>query len=198
MEDGAEFLLTLNHPYKLTAITESYEPNVRLCEEKLSLLGIEVKQVYKDEKLPFLDKYFDIIINRHESFCACEVSRILKEGGYFITQQVGGKNNFDLSTRLINDFQPKFPEHDLKNNVVQLKATGFEMIKTEESFPTIRFYDVGALAYFAKIIEWEFPGFSVETCFRQLHEMQKEVEKNKYIEGTEHRFLIVARKCKEC
>ena len=88
---GGEFLLTLNHPYNNTSVTEMWEPNVKLCKEKLAPLGIDVKQVFNDSELPFEDNTFDMIINRHESFDIKEVRRILKPNGIFITQQVGGK-----------------------------------------------------------------------------------------------------------
>lgn len=101
---GGEFLLTLNHPYHLTHVTESYPPNVDLCLKKLAPLGINVKQVFDDSHLPFEDDTFDIVINRHESFNMSEVSRILKPNGIFITQQVGGENSIGLSAALIPDF----------------------------------------------------------------------------------------------
>jgi hypothetical protein len=53
---------------------------------------------------------------------------------------------------------------------------------------------VGAFVWFAHIIEWEFPGFSVEKCFDKLLYMQRDVELIGKIEGTIHRFLLVARK----
>lgn len=150
---GGEFLLTLGHPHKLISVTESYPPNVELCQKTLSPLGITVAQTYDDEKLPFDDASFDIVINRHESFDPAEVSRVLQSGGYFITQQVGGSNDRDLCERLISDFTPPFPAHTLENNANVLKTLGFEILKAEEIFTPIRFFDVGALAYFAKIIE---------------------------------------------
>ena len=191
--DG-EFLLTLKHPNYLLSVTEAYPPNVDLCRKELEPLGITVAQVYDDDKLPFENESFDVVINRHESIDVFEVHRVLKSGGYFITQQVGGKNDNDLSYRLIENYVPQFPEHTLGNSIAKLKNTGFEIIESDEAFPPIRFYDVGALVYFAKIIEWEFPEFSVETCFKSLCECQKELEKKGHIEGTEHRFIIVARK----
>jgi len=191
---GGEFVLTLKHPQALTSVTEAYPPNVKICKEKLEPLGITVRQVYEDDRLPFENNYFDIIINRHESFDAYEVSRILKKGGYFITQQIGGKNDYDLSSRLIDNFQPQFPNHTLNNSVTELKKDGFEILRSEEVFTPIYFYDVGALVYFAKIIEWEFPGFSVDTCFENLSKFQKILETDGVIQGTEHRFLIVAQK----
>jgi hypothetical protein len=46
----------------------------------------------------------------------------------------------------------------------------------------------------AKIIEWEFPGFSVDTCFDRLLELQETVERQGYITAVEHRYLLAARK----
>ena len=39
-----------------------------------------------------------------------------------------------------------------------------------------------------------FPGFSVEGCLGQLIKAQEILEKNGVIEGTIHRYLIVAKK----
>lgn len=56
------------------------------------------------------------------------------------------------------------------------------------------FFDVGALVWFARIIEWEFPGFSVDSCLDRLLNAQRILERNGCIEGRIHRFLLVARK----
>ncbi|GAA0771465.1 class I SAM-dependent methyltransferase [Clostridium subterminale] len=191
---GGEFLLTLDHPFYNTAVTEAYPPNVAICQEKLKPLGITVRQVFDDAVLPFEDASFDIIINRHESYDISEVNRILKTGGCFITQQVGVKNDVDLSEKLINNFKPSYPTHDLKHNIKAFKDNGFEILQSEESFTPIRFYDTGALVYFARIIEWEFPDFSVDACFENLCKVERELNEIGYIEGTEHRFLVVAKK----
>ena len=193
---GGEFLLTLNHPYNNTAVTEKWEPNVKLCKETLEPLGIEVKQVYKDEELPFADSSFDIIINRHESYNVKEIKRILKPNGLFITQQVGGENNGLLSRKVIKNFKPQFAENNLKNAVADLENEEFEILLKEESFPYSHFFDVGAVVYYCKVIEWEFPNFSVENCFEELCELQKELEANGYVESLQHRFMIVAKNTK--
>jgi hypothetical protein len=44
------------------------------------------------------------------------------------------------------------------------------------------------------VIEWEFPGFSVDRCFEQLLNMQKMMEDQGKVTGTIHRYLIVAGK----
>ncbi|WP_245699985.1 class I SAM-dependent methyltransferase [Paenibacillus glacialis] len=65
---GGEFLVSLHPPAGTTFATESYPPNVELCMNTLPDHGIEVRQVFDDEKLPFEDSFFDLIINRHTSF----------------------------------------------------------------------------------------------------------------------------------
>ena len=191
---GGEFLLGLGHPHRLTSVTEGYAPNLALCRERLSPLGIEVKAVREDNRLDFPGECFDLIINRHEDLSAPEIFRCLKPGGMFITQQVGGGNNHDLAKRLIPGCAPSFPDHTLTANVRLLEAAGFEVIRREEAFPRVRFYDVAALVYFAGIIQWEFPGFCVDTSFEQLISLQEELENTGHIDGTEHRFLIAAAK----
>jgi len=107
---GGEFLLTLNHPHKNTYVTEAYEPNYELCKKVLSPLGITVGRTYTDDEfnaddiLPFGDNLFDVVINRHESFDLQEVDRVLKHGGYFITQQVGSKDGNEFAERLNDNF----------------------------------------------------------------------------------------------
>jgi len=192
---GGEYLLTLNHPYNNTFATEAYPPNFELCNRTLTPLGIDVRQVFNDNYLPFGDGMFDIIINSHEAFDINEVCRLLKPKGLFITQQVGGLNNKELSRFLINDFKEiTSSKHTLKNNLRLIENKGFTILKSDECFPVLKFLDVGALVYFAKIIEWEFPNFSVDSCFRQLCVLQSIVEEQGFVESKEHRFVIVAQK----
>ena len=84
-----------------------------------------------------------------------------------------------------------------QNLTVQAKAfedAGFEILYKDEAFMPIRFFDIGAFVWFARIIEWEFPGFSVDQCAENLLKMQEKIETDGAIEGTTHRYLIVARK----
>lgn len=192
---GGEYLLTLNHPHCNTFATEAYPPNFELCQKTLKPLGIDIRQVFNDDSLPFGNEMFDIIINRHEAFDINEVYRLLKPNGLFITQQVGELNNKELSKFLISDYKEiACSDHTLKNNIMLLEDKGFTILKSNEYFPKLKFFDVGALVYFAKIIEWEFPNFSVNNCFRRLCDLQLSIEQQGFIESTEHRFIIVAQK----
>jgi len=191
---GGEFLLSLNHPYDKTSATEGYKPNVLLCKERLLPLGIHFKECNDPSKIPYDDETFDIIINRHGDYEATELYRLLKKGGIFITEQVGGDNERDLVEMVLPGTKQPFPDLNLANQQKVFEEAGFQIMNAEEAYRPIRFYDVGAFVWFAHVIEWEFPGFSVDICFEQLLEMQKIIEEKGVVEGTAHRFLIVARK----
>lgn len=191
---GGEFLRSLNHPYWNTAATENYPPNVTLCREVLLPLGIDFRPGDGKEALPFPDGSFDLVINRHGDYNPEDLWRILKPGGLFITQQVGAENDRELVELLCGKTPQPFPEQYLKIALRKFRDAGFEILQQEECFRPIRFFDVGALVWFARIIRWEFPDFAVDTHLSALLEAQRILEERGCIEGRIHRFLLVARK----
>ena len=190
---GGEFLLSLGYPYKNTSATEAYPPNIEICRQKLIPLGINFVECSGNGTLPFDDNEFDIMINRHGDYNAKELSRVLKPDGIFLTQQVGEDNDRDLVLYLLPDSPKPFPGHNLKNQEEIFKKEGFEIIDGKEDFKSIKFFDVEAVIWFAKIIEWEFSHFSVEKCFNNLLRVKDLINKQGYIEGKIHRFLIIAK-----
>ena len=191
---GGEFLLSLGHPPDRTAATEGYPPNVRLCRETLSPRGIAFRECANPSEIPFPDESFDLILNRHGAFDPGELFRLLKRGGVFVTEQVGEDNERDLVERVLPGTEKPFPHMNLTEQREAFEGAGFRILRGEEAFRPILFYDVGAFVWFARIIEWEFPGFSVERCFDRLLDMQTEVERTGRVQGTIHRYLIAARK----
>ena len=62
---GGEYLLSLHHPYCNTCATEGYPPNVKLCQETLIPLGIDLRECNDASNIPYPSASFDMIINRH-------------------------------------------------------------------------------------------------------------------------------------
>ena len=194
---GGEFLLKLHHPYENTAATEGYPPNVQLCRERLLPLGIDLRECSDASSIPFGDASFDLIINRHGDFNPQEIKRLLKPGGLFITQQVGDDNDRELVEAVLPGLEPPFPHANLAEQRKAFENAGFEILEADEAFCRICFSDVGAFVWFAHIIEWEFPGFSVDRCFDRLMKMQEAIEKSGCVAGRAHRYLIVAKNPEE-
>ena len=191
---GGEFLLSLNHPFENTAAMENYPSNVALCKEVLLPLGIDFRSGDGKGKLPFGDGSFDMVINRHGDFNAEEIYRVLKPNGLFITQQVGAENDRELVALLCGETEMPFPEQYLALTSRKFRKAEFTILRGEEAFRPIRFFDVGALVWFARIIQWEFPNFSVDTHLEKLLNAQKILEEQGSINGSIHRFLLVAQK----
>ncbi len=115
------------------------------------------------------------------------ITRCLKNGGLFITEQVGATNNYSLSSFLTDNYIPVHPENAMVNVISNLVERGFQILKSDSFYPKIRFYDIGALVYYAKVISWEFPDFSVLKYQSELMRLQR------IIEGNEDRFLLGAK-----
>lgn len=67
---------------------------------------------------------------------------------------------------------------------------------SNECFPELKFYDVGAIVFWSKIIEWSFPGFSVEKNFTRLCALQDDIVSHGFISALVQRFIIVAQTVK--
>ena len=79
----------------------------------------------------------------------------------------------------------------------EIEKNFFEVLYAREFFPFLRFKDIGAIVYYAKVIEWEFPNFSVDGCFKELCKLNEEIKARGYFESIQHRFIIVCRKQKQ-
>jgi SAM-dependent methyltransferase len=190
---GGEFLSSLQPLPALICATEKYAPNVPLARQRLEPLGVKVYGVDEDARLPFSDGQFDLVINRHESYAPQEVLRILKPGGQFITQQVGGKNLSGLNAFL--GAQPcRFEHWRLDYAAQELRDASWQIVEQKEEQPVTRFFDVGALIYCLKAVPWQVEDFAVEKYFDRLVEMHKRIQRDGYFDVHYHRFLIVAQK----
>ena len=85
-----------------------------------------------------------------------------------------------------------YPDLSLDIEAKKFSSEGFDILFENEYFPFQRFFDVGAIVFYAKIMEWEFPGFTVDSCFDRLRSLQGILSEQGYIESFEHRFMIVA------
>ncbi|MGM7700763.1 class I SAM-dependent methyltransferase [Pseudalkalibacillus sp. Hm43] len=187
---GGELLSKLQPLPQNTWATEGYAPNLSIATGRLTPLGVSVVPIEEEEPLPFHDEQFDLIINKHESYSVKEVMRILKPGGRFITQQVGGQDATRLNELLGEDTDFGYSYWTLEYARKELEQSGFEVEEAYESFPYVRFYDIGAVLYHLKAIPWQVPNFSVQSHLSELMKMEEMIQEKGYLDVSEHRFYL--------
>jgi len=190
---GGELLASLSPLPRNTWATEGYVPNIPIARERLEPLGVKVVEVERDDHLPFPDETFTHVINKHESYIAGEVYRILKPGGVFLTQQVGGENDNDIN-RALNAPLMKYADWDLAHAVAALEKAGFTITDQRERHYLSHFHDSGALLYYLKAIPWQVPDFTVDRYYDRLADIHRRIEKDGAFPVGCHRFLVRAAK----
>jgi SAM-dependent methyltransferase len=189
---GGELLSSLAPLPVKTFATEAYAPNVPVARARLEPLGVQVVALESDNALPFEDGQFDLVINRHESYDIKEVSRVLAPGGRFITQQVGGKDNFGLNTLLQDEPWFEYGYWDLDYALEQFKNEPLRVTAQAEAYVKTIFTDIGAVVFYLKVIPWQIAGFSIERYHQKLLQVHQHILKNNQLVVYGHRFMIEA------
>ncbi len=191
---GGEFLASLQPLPETTVATEGYPPNISIARERLEPIGVSVCPIEDDDQLPLEDESFDLVIDRHESYDPLEVLRVLKPGGTFITQQVGGEDDLDLNRLLGADDVHPFAHWTAEFAANQLRDSGWKVDEVREDFPFTRYFDVGAIIYYLRAVPWQIEDFTVERYREQLWALHQRIGRDGYVDIRNHRFLLVARK----
>lgn len=191
---GGELLSTLTPFPTHTWATESYPPNIPIAKYRLEPLGVHVIADYSDAHIPLPDACLDLISNRHGSYSECEVMRLLKPGGNFLTEQVGGQNDIHLNELLQDkvNFEYSYWTKDLITH--QLKDVGFELLTVKEEFPLAEFADIGAVVFYLRIIPWQVAGFTVDKYRDKLLAIHQDILAHGPLQVHDHRILVEARK----
>ncbi len=191
---GGELLSSLGPFPPHTFATESYPPNVPIARARLEPLGIQLFDVEENRRLPFADGQIELVLNRHGSYNAQELSRVLAPGGRLLTQQVGGKNHIQLNELLQDEPSHPYAHWTLDYARRELVQAGFEILQAREDFPETVFLDIGALVYHLKVISWQIEGFEPGKFRDRLAAVDARMRREGGLTVRQHRFLIEARK----
>jgi len=192
---GGELLASLGPLPRSTFATEAYPPNLELARKRLGPLGVQVIPIGRDLRIDLPDGAVELVSDRHEDFSGSEVRRILKPGGWFVTQQVGSRNNFELSERF--EAPTLIPTNNVSSAsglASEIEAAGFAIHEKSEALYSDGFLDVGALVFYLRAIPWEVPGFSLERDRERLKLIYEEIQKTGSFRVTSHRILVVAQR----
>jgi SAM-dependent methyltransferase len=170
---GGEWLAGYEPRPPLTVATESWAPNVTVAARRLRPLGAHVvhAEAAADNeaqdadppggRLPFAAGAFEAVVDRNEAFVASEVLRVLAPGGSFVTEQAGPGCDDDLH-ELLGLPAPRRSRWDAERALAQLAAVGdVAEAHAGAGVATRAFADVGALAWWLRMVPWAVPGFEI-------------------------------------
>ncbi|HJU37221.1 MAG TPA: hypothetical protein VJ716_07385 [Gaiellaceae bacterium] len=105
-------------------------------------------------------------MSRHESYLASEVARVLRPGGTFLSQQLGGDSNGYRAALGLPAVDRRVFEPELSR--AQLEAAGLRISALESVTAATTFADAGAFAYWLRAIPWLVEGFSIPAFRTEL------------------------------
>lgn len=132
--------------------------------------------------LPFEENSFDLVLDNGGEYDLPEVHRVLKPGGFFLTQQFGGEHLLSLR-RLLSLRALKKPDCNLENELPKVQKAGFRVMYRNQAYPILRFSSAETVLA-ALSEEGEGLGPRLEAFFAG----------HTFLETEEHRFLIIAKK----
>jgi len=191
---GGEVLASLAPFPPLACATEGWDPNVPVARVRLEPLGVRVERVDSESDLPFSDAMFDLVLNRHGDYHPSELRRILKPGGRFLTQQVGGQNCIELNELLQDRVEFKYSYWTLDYALRELRDAGFEIVESRDEHPETIITDIGAVVYLLRIVSWQIADFSVEKYRHKLMALHNRIQEKGPLVIHAHRLYIEAQR----
>ncbi len=144
------------------------------------------------EDIQFQENTFDTVLNRHALVVPKEVVRVLKPGGYFITQQVA-KNNMQNIKQVFN--YRKTWQNDALTLSRDFEKNGCRVIATGKYNINYWVKDLESLVFWLKAVDLP-ENFNIEDHGLQLLKFIKQYTTPKGFITNESREFLIAQKVK--
>jgi SAM-dependent methyltransferase len=160
------------------------------------------------EQLALPDAGFDLVLNRHAPVYAAQIVRVLRPGGIFITQQVGGRNTQSIFTAFgwqsnaahwqayfIAPGRPTVPDnvHGLDGLQAAFGARGCTMRALAEYDVRYWLSDLDSFVFFLKAIPLP-EKFDPDLHCGAVNRAISACGGPRGIQTNEHRYLLIAEK----
>lgn len=153
-------------------------------------------QLMNAQDLQYEDNSFDVVLNRHASVYPGEIARVLRPGGYFITQMVGPHNTRNICSSFGcgpgGEYEPE-PLQDLPSLVKGFEAQDCAVVARAEYDVGYYFLDVESLIFWLKAIPIP-EDFAIEQHWQQVTQIVETCSTPSGLGTNEHRELLVVRK----
>lgn len=153
-------------------------------------------EVMNSKALQFTNAEFDVVLNRHCSVDVGESYRVLHPGGFFITQQVGGRNTQNICALFgcgPGGQYEQYPSQGVITIAEAFRQRGCRVVCTAEYDVRYWFLDVESLLFWLKAIPIP-QDFDIKIHWRQVGQIITEYRTPKGIETNEHRELLIVQR----
>ncbi|WP_118974756.1 class I SAM-dependent methyltransferase [Taibaiella koreensis] len=192
---GGEFLSLLPHKEQCQIYaTEGYTPNVAVAAKRLSTFGATLVSEYEDDDLPFESNFFDLVINRHESYSIDEVARILRPGGHFINQQVDRESDRNIADLIGQKADDTFLHWNLAYAMKAYEQVPLMLLKQQEDSGYTRFFDTEALIFYIRSMPYLFTDYDLFDFEMIRNLLDDWFAQHAYADIVSKRFILCARK----
>jgi SAM-dependent methyltransferase len=194
---GEKFLALACHFGTGIGIDASTEMIGAALTNKSSLAADNVSfEVMRAEVLQFTDAEFEVVLNRHCTVDVGEVFRVLRPGGFFITQQVGARNTQNICALFgcgPGGQYEQGPSQGVTTLAEAFRQCGCRVVCTAEYDVRYWFLDVESLLFWLKAIPIP-KDLHIEIHWRQVDQIITEYRTPKGIETNEHRELLIVQR----
>jgi SAM-dependent methyltransferase len=192
---GGEKLLSLADCFDSAVGVDASAEMIATAQKNTAAAQVETVsfEVMRGEALRFPDGAFDAVLNRHCSVDVRETFRVLRPGGYFVTQQVGARNTHNICTLfgcgVGGEYEPELFQ-ELPVLAGAFRQLGCRLVCAAEYDVRYWFLDVESLLFWFQAIPMP-QDFDIETHWRQVDHVITEFGTPQGIETNEHRELLI-------
>ena len=194
---GGELFLTLAPYFKSGIAIDSRNVQIETAlknQVKKQVSNVEFTKM-EAENLTFKDETFDLVLNSHCGVYVEPISRVLRTGGYFITEQVGRRINLNLLEALgwtPDSYGPQW-WWSLPDILRQFKEAGCRVLATGEFEVPFWFRDLQSLIFYLKAIPLP-ERFEPEKDWQVVKKIVETYSSSRGIESNEHLELLIVQK----
>lgn len=179
------------------AATECWPPNIGIATRLLHPLGAVVIAIDEKAPLPFGDNAFDLVTSRHPSALRWEeTARVLRPGGVYFAQHVGIIWLRTLIEYFLGPRPPQRIRGQLDPDTVrqEVAVSGLEVVDLRHEQIRMEFFDIGAVIYFLRKLNWVVPDFTAAEYHDKLLALHRQIQVEGSFVTHTSRVLIEARK----
>jgi SAM-dependent methyltransferase len=195
---GGEKLLSLAACFGSAVGIDASPGMIEIAERNEATSQVEnaTFEVMRGEALLFPDGVFDVVLNRHCTVDVRETFRVLRPGGYFVTQQVGARNTRNICVLfgcgVGGEYEPELFQ-ELPALAGAFQQLGCRVVCAAEYDVRYWFLDIESLLFWFQAIPMP-EDFDIETHWRQVDRVMAEFSTPQGIETNEHRELLIVQR----